>query len=139
MPKWYDRWMYDWETRLTAVDTNRVVRPLEWGIDWTNAWPCRDGLRPGELPADPEQYLRSYNDRIIANSDDFFSYRTPKDSAWKSARAGLQHARQAEPELEDKSRASERSIFASPRLSPAPIPKTIWRMRAGFQRPASAP
>jgi len=26
----YARWMYDWETRLTAVDNNRVVRPLEW-------------------------------------------------------------------------------------------------------------
>ena len=77
MPKWYDRWMYDWETRLTAVDTNRVVRPLEWGVDWTSSWPCRDGLRPGEQPADPELYLRAYNDRIITNRDEFISYGAP--------------------------------------------------------------
>ena len=31
----YAQWMYDWETRLTSVDNNRVVRPLEWGPEWT--------------------------------------------------------------------------------------------------------
>ena len=31
----YQQWMYDWETRLTSVDNNRVVRPLEWGLEWT--------------------------------------------------------------------------------------------------------
>jgi len=30
----YARWMYDWETRLTTRDENRVVRPLEWGFEW---------------------------------------------------------------------------------------------------------
>ncbi len=43
MPSLYARWMYDWETRLTSVDNNRVVRPLEWGIEWTRDWPCRNG------------------------------------------------------------------------------------------------
>jgi dienelactone hydrolase len=31
---WYGRWMTRWETDLTTRDTNRVVRPLEWGFDW---------------------------------------------------------------------------------------------------------
>ena len=26
---WYARRMYDWETRLTTRDENRVVRPLD--------------------------------------------------------------------------------------------------------------
>src|ERR1035437_6560689 len=30
----YARWMYDWETRLTRRDENRVVRPREWGFEW---------------------------------------------------------------------------------------------------------
>jgi hypothetical protein len=32
----YRNWMYDWETRLNARDKNRVIRPLEWGLDWVN-------------------------------------------------------------------------------------------------------
>ncbi|WP_433984376.1 hypothetical protein RBB78_05300 [Tunturiibacter empetritectus] len=30
----YAKWMYSWETALTTRDTNRIVRPLEWGFDW---------------------------------------------------------------------------------------------------------
>ena len=26
--------MYRWETALTTRDTNRIVRPVEWGFDW---------------------------------------------------------------------------------------------------------
>jgi hypothetical protein len=34
MSGWYAKWMTRWETELTTRDTNRVVRPLEWGFDW---------------------------------------------------------------------------------------------------------
>ena len=37
LKKWYARWMYEWETRLTTRDENRVVRPLEWGFEWLDA------------------------------------------------------------------------------------------------------
>ena len=30
----YAKWMFSWETALTTRDTNRIVRPLEWGFDW---------------------------------------------------------------------------------------------------------
>ena len=72
----YEQWMYDWETRLTTRDTNRVVRPLDWGVEWTEGWPCRDGIRSH---GDPEQLLVALNRRILQSSDDFFSYRTPVD------------------------------------------------------------
>jgi dienelactone hydrolase len=79
MPSRYAQWMYDWEHRLTSVDNNRVVRPLEWGVEWAQGWPCRNGFGPGYVPADGEKYLREYNRRIVASSDEFYSYTTPSD------------------------------------------------------------
>ena len=67
--------MYAWETRLNARDNNRVMRPLEWGLEWTRSWPCRNGCAQGE----PEQLLGELNGRILRESDDFFSYQTPVD------------------------------------------------------------
>jgi Alpha/beta hydrolase domain containing 18 len=67
--------MYDWESRLNARDNNRVVRPLEWGVEWAQNWPCRNGCAQG----DPEQIINDLNRRILAHSDDFFAYRKPTD------------------------------------------------------------
>jgi len=75
----YARWMYDWETRLTSLDNNRVVRPLDFGVEWAQNWPCRNGHEAGYTPTDAELYLREYNRRIIASSDEFFSYQVPSD------------------------------------------------------------
>lgn len=72
----YKQWMYDWETRLTTRDTNRVVRPLDWGTEWAAKWPCRNGSR--SLP-DPENVLAALNRQILQSSDEFFSYQTPAD------------------------------------------------------------
>src|SRR6267143_341718 len=84
MPSRYQRWMYDWETRLTSVDNNRVVRPLEWGIEWTRDWPCRNGFLPHQAPSyqtheECERYLLEYNVRAVAASDEFFAHKTPSD------------------------------------------------------------
>jgi dienelactone hydrolase len=79
MPSRYAQWMYDWEHRLTSVDDNRVVRPLEWGVEWTRDWPCRNGFLPGQAPENPEKFFLDYNQRIVASSDAFFSYPTPAD------------------------------------------------------------
>jgi hypothetical protein len=78
MPGLYARWMNSWETRLTTRDTNRVVRPLEWGIDWARRWPLVNGHAPAH-EAEYENYLHELNDRIVASSDEFFSYTTPAD------------------------------------------------------------
>src|SRR5712691_7628699 len=79
MPSLYSRWMYDWETRLTSVDNNRVVRPLEWGIEWTREWPCRNGFSPARAHEECEHYIREYNVRAMASSDEFFAHKTPSD------------------------------------------------------------
>ncbi len=66
--------MHDWEYRLTTRDTNRVVRPLEWGLEWTRQWPCANGFGHGiESSLDPEQVLATLNQQILADSDKFFA------------------------------------------------------------------
>jgi len=79
MPSRYAQWMYDWEHRLTAVDNNRVVRPLDWGVEWTRDWPCRNGWQPGQAAEDPAKFLIDFNRRIVASSDEFYSYTRPTD------------------------------------------------------------
>ncbi len=37
--------MYEWETRLTTRDENRVVRPLEWGFEWLEPFLQANGLK----------------------------------------------------------------------------------------------
>jgi dienelactone hydrolase len=83
MPKLWEKWMFAWETRLTTRDTNRIVRPLEWGIDWTRSWPQVNGNFPpsfSELDnAHAEEYYLELNRQIVADSDRFFSYESPSD------------------------------------------------------------
>jgi pimeloyl-ACP methyl ester carboxylesterase len=79
MPSRYAQWMYDWEHRLTSVDDNRVVRALEWGVEWTRNWPCRNGFRGSCVPDNPGKLFADYNRRILAASDEFFSYARPTD------------------------------------------------------------
>ena len=73
----YARFMDAWETRLACRSTNRVVRPFEWGLDWTTRWPApvlfeRNGHGP-------EEYLLRLNRNILSDSDAFFAYRPPTD------------------------------------------------------------
>ena len=67
----YSKWMFAWETALTTRDTNRIVRPLEWGFDW---------LPPlhGHAPADELEHMIALN-RQLAADPDFYSYTTPTD------------------------------------------------------------
>ena len=57
LKKKYARWMYEWETRLTTRDENRVVRPMEWGFEWIEPFLREHGFEealPGpEIAADP--------------------------------------------------------------------------------------
>lgn len=74
----YNRWMNEWEYRLTTRDTNRIVRPFEWGLDWIDSWPVVNGARPGSAPAEIERYFAELNERIVKHSDEFFAYKTPE-------------------------------------------------------------
>lgn len=69
--------MQDWETQLCFRSNNRVVRPFDWGLDWTHSWPAAKTLpKNGHSPA---EYLRELNRLSVSSSDAFFGYETPKD------------------------------------------------------------
>src|SRR5438046_3257147 len=119
----YARWMYDWETRLTSVDNNRVVRPLEWGIEWTREWPCRNGFSPARSDDECENYVREYNLRAIAASDEFFSHKTPSDFRLESREVQVFSTREIpDPVLEQKVHGTfaEFLRFTSPVCTPYP-------------------
>lgn len=123
MPSRYEKWMYDWETRLTSVDNNRVVRPLEWGVEWAGDWPCRNGFAPGHVPDDCESFLRDYNRRIIAQSDEFYSYAKPTDYRLERREVRVFSTREIpDPVLERKVRGSYADFlrFTSPVRTPFP-------------------
>src|SRR5882757_3943925 len=109
LSKLYAKWMYAWETALTTRDTNRIVRPLEWGFDWLQDFsplaapqlPSEDhdwvphlrdgsivdkvGIRAehesGSLVSTQDDYARmiAINADIVARAEEFFGYRTPSD------------------------------------------------------------
>jgi len=70
----YEKWMFAWETALTTRDTNRIVRPLEWGFDWLGEF----APEPVAGVSDLERMIAA-NEAIVARSDEFFSYKTPTD------------------------------------------------------------
>jgi hypothetical protein len=79
----YARWMNAWEYRLETRDSNRVVRPFEWGLDWTADFHGLPNLSK-PLPTlnsseEQKRYFFEMNDRLIANSDEFYGYTTPDD------------------------------------------------------------
>src|SRR5579884_1209016 len=123
MPSLYARWMYNWETRLTSVDNNRVVRPLEWGIEWTHSWPCRNGFRSPQSDEQCEHYLREYNRRAVLNSDEFFSYRSPDDFRLETREVQVFSTREVpDPALEAKVHGTHAQFlrFTSPVHTPYP-------------------
>jgi hypothetical protein len=77
LSKLYAKWMYAWETALTTRDTNRIVRPLEWGFDWLQ------DFSPIALEAAPHlsdyDRMTAINAEIVARADEFFGYKTPAD------------------------------------------------------------
>ena len=123
MPSRYAKWMYDWEDRLTSVDNNRVVRPLDWGVEWAHDWPCRNGVPPGAVPRDPEKFFAEYNQRIIARSDEFYSYKTPTDFRLERRQVQVFSTREVpDLKLEKKVRGTcaEFLRFTSPVKTPYP-------------------
>jgi hypothetical protein len=73
----YSRWMNQWEERLAFRSTDRVVRPFEWGLEWSREWPLRgarevNGSGPAEL-------LGHLSDEAISTSEKFFRHSTPTD------------------------------------------------------------
>ena len=75
----YAKWMFSWETALTTRDTNRIVRPVEWGFDWlTDVSPLEQSSEVDSPPDDLARMI-AINKDIVHHADDFYSYKTPTD------------------------------------------------------------
>jgi hypothetical protein len=97
----YSKWMFSWETALTTRDTNRIVRPLEWGFDWlgefgeaalsavgveadaaavfsTGTTTTANAVASGSSSEGLEQMIAA-NQTIVERADEFFGYETPTD------------------------------------------------------------
>jgi dienelactone hydrolase len=73
----YSRWMNHWEQSLCFRSTNRVVRPFEWGDEWSSAWPLAGvGSRNGH---GAQEYLLQLSEQAIAHSAEFYQHVTPTD------------------------------------------------------------
>jgi dienelactone hydrolase len=119
----YAQWMYDWEHRLTSVDNNRVVRPLDWGLEFAREWPCRNGWQPGQAERDPAKFLMDFNRRIVASSDEFFAYETPADFRLEKREVQVFSTREvADPKLEAKVKGTYAEFlrFTAPVKTPYP-------------------
>ena len=122
MPSRYAQWMYDWEHRLTSVDNNRVVRPLDWGLECARDWPCRNGSVLHHLEV-PWNFFVEYNRRIVANSDEFYSYTRPNDFRLENREVQVFSTREVpDPRLEAKvkGKVAEFLRFTSPVSTPYP-------------------
>lgn len=64
----YRRWIDAWERKLANQDTNRLVRPFEWGLDW---------LECSAENGNAAQCVGAYVKKAVLNSGDFFSYKIP--------------------------------------------------------------
>jgi len=92
--------MTAWETDLTTRDTNRIVRPLEWGFDWLQDFAAsvpaeqsqqllgraeRNGRAAGAALLSPEvasadlDRMIALNEEIVSRSAEFYGYATPTD------------------------------------------------------------
>lgn len=97
---WYADWMVRWETALTTRDTNRVVRPLEWGFDWladfsetARHWSVAEHGAQAEQgvakqngagaaglgPQEALHAMASVNEEILRRGPEFYGYTTPTD------------------------------------------------------------
>ena len=73
----YARYMDRWERKLATRDTNRVVRPFEWGTDWLSSleFPSCPAVANGSSA----ECVARFVTETLADSDRFFSYEPVRD------------------------------------------------------------
>jgi Alpha/beta hydrolase domain containing 18 len=77
MTGFYAQWMERWEHKLATRDTNRVVRPFDWGTDWLNS--IGHPQIPANTNGDSAVHMRRFVNEALADSDRFFSYEPVSD------------------------------------------------------------
>ncbi len=119
----YRRWMHDWETRMTSRDNNRVVRPFEWGLEWTKHWPLLQGSTAPHEESDTVAMLAYWDqisERLVAESDEFFSYKVPTDFRLEKHKVELFHTGSDAPKKLPKDEIGTFLRFTSAVDSPFP-------------------
>ena len=66
-----------WERKLATRDTNRMVRPFEWGAEWLRA--IGFPPYPDECNDDAAGGVSRFVAHALAHSDRFYAYDTPPD------------------------------------------------------------
>jgi len=91
----------------------------------------RNGGPAGQTSGDLLKYFSSFNDHIIQDSDNFYSYKKPTISASNTAKSRSSAPRSPRPAPGRKSPRYPRRLlrFTSPVATP--FPKIIWSTRAG--------
>jgi len=74
----YAKWMFSWETSLTTRDTNRIIRPLEWGFDWLGSSAQSTSDSGSSAVSDLDRMI-ALNQDLVRHADQFFSYSSPAD------------------------------------------------------------
>jgi hypothetical protein len=68
-----------WENELCSRANDRIVRPFEYGLEWSKNWPCAARVDELENSDDAIEKLMRLNECCIANSAEFYGYSTPND------------------------------------------------------------
>jgi len=73
-----------WERKLATRDTNRVVRPFEWGTEWLHGigFPLCPAGTNGDAAASVDRFAAD----ALADSDRFYSYTPPGDFRLREGR-----------------------------------------------------
>jgi len=82
-----------------------VVRPLEWGIEWTQNWPQVNGNYRGNHQLETDAALRYFeelNQQIVQDSDRFFGYEPPRDFELEERLPQLFSTNERQCELESR-------------------------------------
>jgi hypothetical protein len=82
----YREYMERKEDWLASQTTDRVVREFDWGLDWTQGWPCAN--QSASANGDPGTRLGLLNKAAIRDSEAFYAYEVPSDFHY--ANGGLQ-------------------------------------------------
>jgi hypothetical protein len=69
--------MDQWERKLATRDTNRVVRPFEWGTEWLHS--IGFPQIPAEVNGNAEACLNRFASEAVADSDRFYAYDPVRD------------------------------------------------------------
>ncbi len=108
---------------MTSRDNNRVVRPFDWGLDWTTRWP---GIERFAVPQDQSDrdamlaYIVALNNHLAENSDEFFAYDKPKDFHIERRKVELFHTGSEPPKKLPKDEWGQFLRFTSAVPSPYP-------------------